>query len=436
MSRWYCVYPLRNDAPAMNTNPVTLPTGGPTQSGPQPGAAAPSGLPRIPWTGIVVALLAGVGLLVAGTGFVVTGVVLLVWIATLWLIRPEPVVEVRLVEVGSLSRQAMIDLIEPFGVPVLMLDGQRIAAANAAARSELGGHIVGQDARVALRHPEAITLLDMREGSVTVRGLTGPRSIWQVRRVAVDDRLSLIELVDKTAEADISRAHTDFVANASHELRTPLSSIIGYIETLADPDARIDAATTARFHATVLREAKRLQHLVEDLMSLSRIEAEKHDAPRDLIDLGQLAASIGGELGAQLGEERVVVSTQDGTVLGDRQQLDQVIRNLVDNSLKYSDPSRAVELTVARRGREMVLSVADHGDGIHADHIPHLTRRFYRTDPGRSRAAGGTGLGLAIVKHIVERHRGRLDITSRQGVGTTVTIRLGLAEQPQPQKQR
>jgi len=386
-------------------------------------------LPRLPWTGIVVALFAGTGMLLAGTGLVVTIAVVLAWMVTLWLTRPEPVVEVRMVEVGSLSRQAMIDLIEPFGVPVLMLDSQRIAAANAAARAELGGHIIGQDARVALRHPEAITLLDTREGSVTVRGLTGPRSIWQVRRVAVDDRLSLIELVDKTAEADISRAHTDFVANASHELRTPLASIIGYIETLADPDARIDAATSARFHATVLREAKRLQHLVEDLMSLSRIEAEKHDIPRDVIDLGQMAASIGGEVGATAGEDRIEVIAEDAVVLGDRQQLDQLIRNLVDNSMKYSDPSRAVELRVMRRGREAILSVTDHGEGIHADHIPHLTRRFYRTDPGRSRAAGGTGLGLAIVKHIVERHRGKLDITSKQGVGTTVTIRLGLIDQ-------
>ncbi|WP_051279988.1 ATP-binding protein [Novosphingobium acidiphilum] len=394
-------------------------------------AAPPS--PRLPWTGTALAVLATAGMALAGAGLITAGIVLVLWLGTLWLARPERTVEVRVAEEPAMSRQAMIDLIEPFGVPVMMLDGQRIAAANAAARDELGGHIIGQDARVALRHPEAITLLDTREGSVTVRGLTGPRSIWQVRRVAVDDRFSLIELVDRTAEADISRAHTDFVANASHELRTPLASIIGYIETLADPDARIDAATTARFHNTVLREAKRLQHLVEDLMSLSRIEAEKHDLPRDHIDLGQMAASIGGEVAATSGEDRILVEAEDVLVQGDRQQLDQVIRNLVDNSMKYSDPARAVELRVVRIGNEAVLSVTDHGEGIHADHIPHLTRRFYRTDPGRSRAAGGTGLGLAIVKHIVERHRGRLDISSRLGIGTTVTIRLGIvAASPLP----
>ncbi len=383
-------------------------------------------LSDLPLTGTGIAVVVSCGMIVAGAGWLISAIVLVAWVGTLWLSLPEPRIEVRVAEEPALSRQAMVDLIEPFGVPVLMLDGQRIAAANAAAREEMGRHIVGQDARVALRHPEAITLLDMREGSVTVRGLTGPRSIWQVRRVAIDDRLSLIDLVDRTAEADISRAHTDFVANASHELRTPLASIIGYIETLADPDARIDATTTARFHATVLRESKRLQHLVEDLMSLSRIEAEKHDLPRDHIDLGQMAESIGGEVAATAGDHRILIETQDAIVQGDRQQLDQVIRNLVDNSMKYSDASRAVELRVVQVGNEAVLSVTDHGEGIHPDHIPHLTRRFYRTDPGRSRAAGGTGLGLAIVKHIVERHRGRLDITSRLGIGTTVTIRIGL----------
>lgn len=383
--------------------------------------------PSLPWASASIAAGTTVAMILAGANLWLALSALLLWLATLWLSRPEPVIVTRPPDDGSVSRQAMIELVEPFSVPVLMLDGQRIAAANAAAREALGRHIIGQDARVALRHPEAITLLDQPEGTVTVKGLTGARSIWQVRRVAIDPRFSLIELVNRTAEADISRAHTDFVANASHELRTPLASIIGYIETLSDPDAKIDAATTARFHATVLRESKRLQSLVEDLMSLSRIEAEKHDPPRDRIDLGQLATSIGGQIDATLGEDRVIVEADEAVVIGDRQQLDQVVRNLIDNAMKYGDGVTPVRVTVRRDGDEAEVRVVDRGEGIHPDHLPYLTRRFYRTDPGRSRMAGGTGLGLAIVKHIVERHRGRLDITSTQGQGTTVTIRIALA---------
>ncbi|MDF8331633.1 sensor histidine kinase [Novosphingobium cyanobacteriorum] len=382
-----------------------------------------------PWAAVGIALATGIAMVLAGAHPGLVGAVLLVWLATLWLVRPEPVVEYRPPDDGSVSRQAMIELVEPFSVPVLMLDAQRIAAANAAAREALGRHIVGQDARVALRHPEAITLLSKPEGTATVKGLTGPRSIWQVRRVAIDPRYSLIEMVNRTAEADISRAHTDFVANASHELRTPLASIIGYIETLSDPEAKVDDATRTRFHATVLREAKRLQSLVEDLMSLSRIEAEKHDPPRDTIDLGQMAASIGAEVASTAGEDRINTDIEEAVVVGDRQQLDQVIRNLIDNAMKYADPKAAVSVSVHARDGEAVLQVQDRGEGIHPDHLPYLTRRFYRTDPGRSRTAGGTGLGLAIVKHIVERHRGKLDIGSKLGEGTTVTIRLALKGQ-------
>lgn len=385
----------------------------------------------LPWPSVIVAAGTCAVMLAIGVYPVLAISVLIVWLGTLLLSRPEPVIEVRVPDEGSVSRQAMVELVEPFSVPVLMLDNQRIAAANAAAREALGPHIVGQDARVALRHPEAITLLDKPQGTVMVRGLTGARSIWQVRRVAIDQRFSLIEMVNRTAEADISRSHTDFVANASHELRTPLASIIGYIETLADPDAKVDAATAARFHNTVLRESRRLQSLVEDLMSLSRIEAEKHDLPREQIDLGLLAASIGSEVACTAGEDRILVKVTDAVVTGDRQQLDQVIRNLIDNALKYGDPDQPISIAVERDGNEAVFSVTDRGEGIHPDHIPYLTRRFYRTDPGRSRAAGGTGLGLAIVKHIVERHRGKLDITSRLSEGTTVTVRFALVMIPQ-----
>jgi two-component system phosphate regulon sensor histidine kinase PhoR len=243
--------------------------------------------------------------------------------------------------------------------------------------------------------------------------------------------MAVVELINHTAEADISRAHTDFVANASHELRTPLASIIGYVETLSEENDSSDAATRAKFLGTIRREARRLQSLVEDLMSLSRIEAEKHDQPAERVDLSSLVERAARDAAGPEHAERVILHcSRDVTVRGDPQQLEQLVRNLVDNALKYGAPDAAVDVTldVSEVG-EARLTVTDRGEGIAAEHLPHLTRRFYRTDPGRSRASGGTGLGLAIVKHIVERHRGRLDIASKPGVGTTVTVRIALADE-------
>src|SRR5690606_20917095 len=183
----------------------------------------------------------------------------------------------------------MGELIEHAGLPMLVLDGDRILVANAAAREVLGGHIVGQDARVAFRHPEAVELLSQHgRGSAWIQGLTGPRSSWQMARQPFGERYALIELVNRTAELDVSRAHTDFVANASHELRTPLASIIGYVETLVEEGAALEPEKASRFHATVLREARRLQALVTDLMSLSQVEAEKHHQPGEKLDLAAL----------------------------------------------------------------------------------------------------------------------------------------------------
>jgi two-component system phosphate regulon sensor histidine kinase PhoR len=250
-------------------------------------------------------------------------------------------------------------------------------------------------------------------------------------RQPIDARYSLIELVNRTAETDVGRAHTDFVANASHELRTPLASIIGYMETLADADEEIDEARRSLFHATVLREARRLESLVDDLMSLSRIEAEKHDKPREPIDLALLLQQASRDGAGTDRQPRLEFRLDPGkhTVRGDRNQLEQLIRNLVDNALKYGAADSKVTVGMKPNDRGMaVITVRDRGEGIAPEHVPHLTRRFYRTDPGRSRAAGGTGLGLAIVKHIVERHRGLLDIASRVGEGTTVTVALPLVD--------
>ncbi|WP_305095919.1 sensor histidine kinase [Croceibacterium aestuarii] len=382
----------------------------------------------IPWPGIGLALAAGAVLLFEGVDVLLALGVVIVWIGSVFLLIPPPQRIPAPQGDMQLTRDGMRELIEHSGIPFLLLDDSRIVIANAEAREVLGRHIVGQDARVAFRHPAAVDLLGRQQGgSVTVQGLTGPRSSWQMTRQPIDGRYWLIELINRTAEADISRAHTDFVANASHELRTPLASIIGYVETLVEEGAKADKDMAAKFHATVLREAKRLQGLVDDLMSLSRVEAEKHDQPRSKIDLAILVerAARDGAGPERLERVRLHLPEEQLIVRGDSEQLEQVVRNLVDNALKYGDPEGMVDVTLEKSERGMAsLQVRDQGEGIAPQHLPHLTRRFYRTDPGRSRAAGGTGLGLAIVKHIVERHRGRLDIASKQGQGTTVTVRM------------
>ena len=385
-----------------------------------------------PWPGVVIALFAAVGMLVAGANLWLTCAVVLLWICTLWIVRPAEQKIQPQTDSVQLTRDGMRDMIEQFSLPLLLLDRNRIIIANSAAREVFGAHIVGQDARVALRHPQAVALLDRkRGGSATIQGLTTPRSIWKVTRHAINERYWVIELHNRTAEADISRAHTDFVANASHELRTPLASIIGYVETLTEEGEAANPATVNKFLDTVLREARRLQSLVSDLMSLSRIEAEKHDPPSERIDLAKLVTKAAKEAGATGDKARIRIDVPktEIPVRGDTQQLEQLVRNLVDNALKYGSSVEPVDV-VAREedGGRALLTVTDRGDGIDAEHIPHLTRRFYRTDPGRSRAAGGTGLGLAIVKHIVERHRGRMDITSKRGEGTIVTVRLPTIE--------
>jgi two-component system phosphate regulon sensor histidine kinase PhoR len=376
-----------------------------------------------------------IALMASGVDFWAVLGIALVWGGSLWIGRPEPVPFQPMSENFEFTRDSIHDLIEHSGRPLLMLDRNKIMIANSAAREALGQHISGQDARVALRHPAAIELLDRPDdGSATISGLTGPRSIWQVSRNRVNDRFWMVELINRTAEADISRAHTDFVANASHELRTPLASIIGFVETLVDEGEEVDPKTRARFLGTVLKESRRLQTLVDDLMSLSRIEAEKHDLPTEKLELNGLVAQAAGDAGKPQERSRVTVrkSAQPAYIRGDRQQLEQMVRNLVDNALKYGDPEGEVAVAVSPDDSGMVeLSVSDKGPGIAPEHLPHLTRRFYRTDPGRSRASGGTGLGLAIVKHIVERHRGRLDIASTLGVGTTITARFPMAREQQ-----
>ncbi len=383
-----------------------------------------------PWSAFALAVATAIALLVLGDDLLTVALVLLVWAGSLWLVGATPPPAVEQNSNGAISRDSMGDLFEHSETPVLLTDRGRVIVANLAARRLLGAHVLGQDVRMALRQPEAVSLLDSdQDGAAIVRGLARRNDIWRVNRKLLDTNLSVIELVNKTAEADISRAHTDFVANASHELRTPLASILGYVETLREED-RPEPEMADKFLATIQREARRLQDLVSDLMSLSRIEAEKHDLPSSTVALAAVAKRAAQDgAGAERMERLDFEAHGDFVVRGDEQQLEQLVRNLVDNAMKYGAPDSSVTVRLAPQGETRVLlTVTDRGDGIAPEHIPHLTRRFYRTDPGRSRASGGTGLGLAIVKHIVERHRGKLSIDSKLGEGTRVKVSLPLAD--------
>ena len=382
-----------------------------------------------PWAAATFAAIACGALLLAGLGALIVAVVFLVWCGSLWLAAAAPPSPSAGLAPPPLDESQMSDLFEASEVPIVITNRDRVSVANAAARALFGAHIVDQDIRMTLRNPEALRLVDSSEsGGVTVSGLSRRRDVWRINRKALPGGIDVLEFINRTSEADISRAHTDFVANASHELRTPLASIIGYVETLREDD-ELDAPTTERFLATIQREARRLQSLVSDLMSLSRIEAEKHDVPADRVDMSALVERAARDAAGSDHAARLVLEiAPDLRVQGDSQQLEQLIRNLVDNAFKYGGASEPVNVALAANsGGRATVTVADCGDGIAPEHIPHLTRRFYRTDPGRSRASGGTGLGLAIVKHIVERHRGKLDIASIQGRGTTVSVRLPVA---------
>jgi two-component system phosphate regulon sensor histidine kinase PhoR len=259
-------------------------------------------------------------------------------------------------------------------------------------------------------------------------GLGSPDQRWEMRTGDASDGARIVHLIDQTGNYAAERMRVDFVANASHELRTPLASILGFIETLTD-EAGDDPAVRTRFLKIMFDEARRMQRLVEDLISLSRIEAEKYRLPAEAVDLATLIADVRAELidGARDRARDVVLALDPDMppIAGDRAQLSQMLHNLVGNALKYGRAESPVTIRLAMDRAGMIrLSITDEGDGIAPEHIPRLTERFYRVDAGRSRALGGTGLGLAIVKHIAERHRGRLDITSRVGTGTTVTVVL------------
>jgi two-component system, OmpR family, phosphate regulon sensor histidine kinase PhoR len=325
--------------------------------------------------------------------------------------------------------------------PMLIVRRRRVILANAAARSLLGNHIEGVDVRLAIRHPAAAERLTAepadeeaeRATRTELIGLGEPGRRWEMTVTLLDDGSRLVRLADRSAALAAEQMRVDFVANASHELRTPLATILGFIETLEDEAAASDPAVRGRFLKIMAGEAARMRDLLDDLMSLSRIEAERFTIPRGPVDLLSVLADVESGLAWLIEEKgaRLAIENEagDATVSGDRAQLCQLLQNLVANALKYGRAGETVTVRLDDAGPEMLrISVIDRGEGIAPEHLPRLTERFYRVDPSRSRSVGGTGLGLAIVKHIVGRHRGRLDIRSRLGEGTSVRVYLPRAQ--------
>jgi two-component system phosphate regulon sensor histidine kinase PhoR len=328
------------------------------------------------------------------------------------------------------NERALVDALDE---PSLLVDRSLVRLANKAAQKLLGPRIEGRDVRLAIRHPQALELiLAHSSGEIDTTGIVEPGRSWRLVIRRLSPHSALIRMIDRSDAVSAEKMRVDFVANASHELRTPLSTVLGYAETLAEESGLPDALR-ASFGGTIRDEARRMLRIIEDLMSLSRIEADRFVAPDERVDLADIVSTAVANASHLRGstncEFKVDVAERLPSVRGDRAQLLQVIDNLVGNALRYGcdRPGSIIDIAAQPSDAWVVLSVTDHGPGISREHLPRVTERFYRVDAARSRESGGTGLGLAIVKHIIERHRGSLDIRSTVGVGTSVTVRLPVA---------
>ncbi len=327
------------------------------------------------------------------------------------------------------SIRALLDALDD---PSLVVERQVVQTANAPARELLGEGIESRDLRLAIRHPRALEFaLAGEAGEIELTGIGELGRPWRLSVRPIGDGTLLLRLVDRSRVHAAEKLRVDFVANASHELRTPLTAVLGYAESLEDGD--LEPELVSRFASTIRGEAKRMLRIIEDLMSLSRIEADRFVAPADDISLGAILRSSVEDIrrtAEQCGCD-VQLDVQDGLppVQGDFPQLVQMIDNLLSNAVRYGcvAPECKIRASAQADGQWVRIDVSDTGPGIPRDHLPFITRRFYRVDEARSRDSGGTGLGLAIVKHVVERHRGSLSIDSKIGEGTIVTVRLPVA---------
>ncbi len=336
--------------------------------------------------------------------------------------------------------------------PLLMLDRERrVIRANAAARSLFGVNLVGRDLASVLRNPALLQAADEvlhGEASAEVefafhvpveRNFSA--RIARLPAAAADGSLVVIVLHDITAVKRSEEMRSDFIANASHELRTPVSVLLGCIQTLRG-SARDDPEAQAEFFGLMQAQAERMSRLVDDLLSLSRIEMNEHTTPSDEIDVGRVVVQVAESLGLNAEARNITIATNFPgglpAIAGDKDELTQLFQNLIDNAVKYGAEESTVRIdgrlsteappSLPGESEYLAVSVHDQGEGIPVEHLPRLTERFYRVDTARSRELGGTGLGLAIVKHIASRHRGALTIDSTPGEGSVFTVYLPVTQ--------
>ncbi len=341
---------------------------------------------------------------------------------------------------ASLAR----DFLEAVPMPLMLVGtDQRVRVANRAAADLFGSEVEGRNCSAFLRHPSFLTGLEEclsgqgnRTARITLSGKAQDTHLSVTYSpVALEGSPGvLVAFEDLTALEQAVAMRRDFVANVSHELRTPLTALVGFIETLRGA-ARDDPGARDRFLGIMEREAGRMIRLVNDLLSLSRVEAEERRRPAKPVDIvGLLRAALVTHQETAKAADIVLTLQADIDLVnlpGDGDQLTQVFHNLVENAIKYGGSGKEVTVRVSEIEREPVLKgpavqveVVDRGEGIDPLHLPRLTERFYRVDTHRSREKGGTGLGLAIVKHIVNRHRGRLKIESEPGKGSRFIVIL------------
>ena len=344
------------------------------------------------------------------------------------------------------DNSAVFAVADALADPCLVLDRRSVVLhANAAAGRQFPSVTRGNPLTFALRNPQLVEAFDVAMRSGAVRSIelheTVPSETWEKVVLSPlrhpgqewlddDDRQLLVTFQSLTELKRVDALRSDFIANASHEMRTPLASLMGFIDTLLGPAAK-DTAAREKFLLIMRGQAERMSKLIDDMLSLSRIEMHQHVRPTGSIELAGLLREVreGLAMQAKAADLEIRLTLFDGpsTTTGDRGQMYEVFENLVENAIKYGAGGKSIEIDLApssRPGFQHQVTVVDHGPGVEPEHVPRLTERFYRIDADASRKKKGTGLGLAIVKHIVNRHRGQLAIKSKPGEGMRVDVFL------------